>query len=404
MAALDPYFEAGERVCIVADHAPVGATPRFPQAAAGRGLVATAANAKALGRHWIIRMDKGGTLADFPPDVRAFRCPVGAPPPAGDIAPETPVFDQIWHLPFPAGFGFTEALAYPGGTGANVTIVDIEYAWNPGHEDLENIQITPVSGVPEPEYAYHGNGVLGILAATENAYGVVGGATSATVLVAHPDFIEDEIVVYDVARSILDALSVLVAGDVILIEQQVYGPELEYLPVTWDPAVRDVIEVAATAGVTVIVAAGNGLVDLDDPVYEGAFSSGSGILVGAGQPSDSIEPRSLDGSNFGLGVAVQGWGSGIVTAGGEVYHDLYFPDDDVNQAYTAHFGGSSGASALVAAMVAVLQSVAIETRGTPLTPVEIKALLVRSGDAEAGDYGIGPQPNLLRALRTWFVP
>lgn len=389
-------IEAGTRVCLVAEHAPATAVARF--------ALASRDQHPALTRHWVIRMEKGGTLADFGPDVEAFPCPRGAPPPAGDIAPETPVFDQIWRLPFPAGFGFTEASAYPGGSGANVTLVDIEYAWDVGHEDLENIAPSPISGVPEPEYAYHGNGVLGILAATENGYGVVGGAPGTGVWVAHPDFLADDEVFYDVARSMVDSLAALSAGDVILVEQQVYGPELEYLPVTWDPAVRDVIEAAAAAGVTVVIAAGNGRVDLDDPAYEGVFRDGSGILVGAGEPSDSAEPRAWDGSNFGGGVAVQAWGSGIVTTGGDGYHDLFFPDDDVNQAYTSYFGGSSGASALVAAMVAVVQSVAIETRGSPLTPAEIKALLVRSGDPEEGDQGIGPQPNLLRALRTWFVP
>lgn len=402
--ALEHDFVAGERVCLVADHAPAGAKPRFPLAVAGTGTLATAAHAQILARHWVIRMEKGGTSGDFGAQVQAYPCPVGAPPPAGDIAPETPLFYQSWHEPFALGFGFTEALAYPGGNGANISIVDIEYAWDVGHEDLENIQSTPISGVPAPDYAYHGNGVLGILAATDNAYGVLGAATSANVMVAHPEFIEEETIVYDVARSIVDALALLAPGDVILIEQQVYGPDFEYLPATWDPAVRDVIEVASAVGVTVVAAAGNGLIDLDDLAYEGVFSGGSCILVGAGQPADGWEPRALDGSNYGSGVAVQAWGSRIVTAGGAAYHDLFFPDDDVNQAYTAYFGGSSGASALVAGMVAVLQSVAIETRGEPLTPVEIKALLVRSGDPEVGEAGIGPQPNLLRALRTWFVP
>ena len=379
-------FAVAERICVIAERRPAGAEPRFAPEFRER--------VPQLARHWIVNHTVAGAMV----------CPTGAPPPEGDIPPETPLFSQRWYSPFPDGFGFSAASAFPGGDGANVSLVDIEYAWDVGHEDLGNIVASSISGEPEPEYAFHGNGVLGILAATENEYGVQGGSTGTMVSVAHPDFVIGDEIVYDVARALLTAVHTLSAGDVVLIEQQVYGPSGEYLPATWDVAVRDVADYAAKQGITVVAAAGNGSVDLDDPEYEGAFAQGSTILVGAGEPSDSADPRAWDGSNFGAGVAVQGWGSGIVTAGGDAYHDLFFPNDDPNQAYTSYFGGSSGASAIVASMVAVIQSVAIQTRGAPLDPAEVRALLVASGDPESGDQGVGPQPNLLRALRTWFVP
>jgi hypothetical protein len=271
------------------------------------------------------------------------------------------------------------------------------------HEDLAAVDPEAISGLANPQWAFHGNGVLGILVGGDNGFGVMGVAPEAATRVAHPEYPAFPGLDYDVARAIGDSLMVLVPGDVILIEQQVYGPDLEYLPVIWDRAVRDAIRVASAAGVVVVVPAGNGAINLDDPVYEGVFTESTGaILVGAGGSSISDDPRGRSGSNYGSMLTVQGWWGDIVTTGGDSYHDLYFPNDDVNQAYTANFGGTSGASAIVAGLVASVQSMAIETRGSPFTPVEVSLLLRRAADA--GELDLGGQPNLLRLARTWLLP
>ncbi len=398
---LDPAVEAAlvagvdresDRLHVVADAPPPGARPRFP---GSTGL---------LSRHWVLDGDGDlgrRLLAEGQVDsaVLALR---PAPPPA-DIPPLTPLFEQLWWWNFPDGLGFDEAMDYPGGDGANVTLVDIEYDWLETHEDLAVGDA--LAGEPEEVYAFHGSGVLGITSGQDNDYGVTGGAAGATALVVHPDFEVDGVLEYDLARAIYEATTVLSAGDVILVEQQVYGPSEEFLPATWDEGARAAIAAATAAGIVVVVPAANGAVDLDDPAYAGAFAIDTGaILVGGGFPPSYGEPRAWAGSDYGEGVHVQGWNTDIVSAGGSPYTDLYFPGGDERQAYTAVFGGTSGASAQVAALSAVLQSVAIATRGAPLSPVELRAALVRSGTPQSGAVPIGPQPDLRRLLRSFAVP
>lgn len=386
-----------DRVCIVADMAPDGARPRFP---GHRGELA---------RHWVLRGPEAATrtralLAAGGAD-RAWRCLAAAPPPSDDIPPETPTFDQAWREPFPWGLGITEALGFPGGSGENVTLVDIEFAWDPTHEDLLG-SASDLGGVQDPQWAFHGTGVVGVLAAGDNGFGVTGVAPGTTVLMQAPYFEIEGSFDYDVARAIADASAVLSAGDVILIEQQAYGPSGEFVPVSIDAGVREAIRVATSAGIVVVEPAANDDVNLDDPDYEGAFADDTGVIrVGGGASSFSPIPRDRAGSDFGSLVLVQGWSEDIVTTGGVPYTDLYFPDEDPRQAYTATFGGTSGASAMVAGVVAVVQSVSIAARGEPLSPADVRVILVESGmSAPEGSDPVGTLPDLRRVLRTWMVP
>ncbi len=387
-----------ERVYLVADAPPPGASPRFP-GAAGR-----------LAHHWVLRGPDAATQAErllasgrAETAARALRA---APPPDDDLPPETPAFPQAWRGVEPEGLGFDEGAQFPGSSGEYVTIVDVEFDWDPAHEDLLH-SAARLGGEPDPTWQFHGSGVLGILAAGDNGFGVVGGAPGAAVLVEHPYFANDTgLLEYDPARAIVEAAAVLSPGDVILVEQQAYGPDFEFVPISIDAGVRDAIRAATAAGIVVVEPAGNDAVDLDDPVYEGAFTDETGVLrVGGGEPSTGDLPGARDGSNWGSSVVVQGWSAGIVTVGGPPYTDLWYPDADPRQAYTAQFGGTSGASAMVAAAVAVVQSTAIASRGAPLAPAEVEALLVEAGwPAPAGSEPVGALPDLRRVLRGWLVP
>lgn len=387
-----------DRVCVIADTAPPGAAPRFP------------GSTGALAHHWVLHgADAPARAAALLAEhrvSRAWRALRPAPPPSDDLDPVTPAFDQPWRSPSPDGLGFTAAPEFPGGSGEYVTIVDVEFAWDDTHEDLAR-SATTLGGEPDAQWAFHGNGVIGILAGGDNGFGVTGGSPGATVLVQHPYFLNEAGGFdYDVARAIVDALAVLAPGDVILLEQQAYGPDDEFVPISYDPAVRDAIRAATAAGVIVVEPAANDAIDLDDPVYEGAFTEDTGVIrVGAGAPPTDPDPRARDGSDWGSLVAVQGWGSGIVTAGGSPYTDLFYPDDDPRQAYTAEFGGTSGASAMVASVCAVVESAALYTRGAPLTPAELRAALVSAGTPPPdGSEPVGALPDLRRMLRTWMVP
>ena len=115
------------------------------------------------------------------------------------------------------------------------------------------------------------------------------------------------------------------------------------------------------------------------------------------------------GGCYGERVDVQGWFDSITTTaaadGHPEYTELFFPDGDGRQAYTASFGGTSGAAPIVAAIAAVMNSVAWELRGEPWDPIELRAAIVSTGHVQpqADLERIGPQPDLRRLLRTWAI-
>ncbi len=332
-------------------------------------------------------------------------------PPPSDLPPTTEDFAplQDWLAAFP-GLGFDEAARWPGGRGENVTIVDIEYGWDPTHEDLGATPLEAAWGWDAGEYRFHGNSVLGMLVGGDNGYGVLGAAPDAVPLVVSP---YDDDGAYDVAAAIAAATTLLRPGDVILVEQQAWANGT-YCPVSVDPAVHAAIAAATAAGIVVIEPGGNGAADLDAEVWDGWFARENdpgSILVGGGaSPESGWEPRawSPGGSSYGGRVDVQGWFDGIVTATsgefGDTYADLWYPDEDGRQAYTQSFSGTSGASPMIAAVAAIAQSVALDLTGEPWDPRELRAAIVATGSPQAGEEHIGPQPDLRRLLRTYYLP
>lgn len=362
--------------------------------------------------HSVDAIAVGNQLLRLPSVENAYLASTPVPPPA-DIPPETADFsvEQTYGQPGPEGFGFDVARGWPGGDGANVTIADIEYGFDPDHEDLVEVDVLSI-GEDHNWYQFHGNGVLGMLASPDNGYGVTGLVTGAEFLMVSP-FVSEGF--YNVADAIDLAAAHMTAGDVLLIEQQGWVDDV-YTPVEVDAAVFDAIAAAVDAGITVIEPAGNGACDLDDPIWEGAFDSterdSGAIIVGGGaSPFSGLTPRSYHplGSCFGERVDVQGWFDHITTLsaadGAPSYTDLFYPEQDGRQAYTALFGGTSGAAPMVAAIAAVMNSVAIETRGEAWDPWDLRAAIRSTGHPQTGDpsKAIGTQPDLRRLLRTYGI-
>jgi hypothetical protein len=292
-----------------------------------------------------------------------------------------------------------------------VRIADIEYGWNPDHEDLSEAVPGPVGwGVDTGSYPCHGTMVAGVLVAQDNGYGLTGLVTDAELVMVSPYRTAGD---YSIADAVDGAASILSAGDVLLIEQQIVANG-GYAPVEADPATWDAISLAVAAGISVVEPGANGAQDLDDPSWGGWFDrdlrDSGAILVGGGAPPGDLYPaRSwTGGSNHGSRVDLQGWYRGIASLGHSTAvdsycpsPDLFFPDADPNQAYTTGFSGTSGASPLVTAVVAAAQGVALETRGEPWDPMDLRASLASTGAAQQGDEIIGPQPDLRAWLWTW---
>jgi len=336
-----------------------------------------------------------------------------APPPA-DLEPTTPDFspEQGYLGPAPDGFGVQEAASWPGGDGANVAVADLEYSWDSDHEDLASTVGITTWGFDAGLYAYHGNGVLGELFAGDNGYGVTGFVPAAEPVVIYP-FVDRS--TYSIAAAVDAAAALLEAGDVLLIEQQVQLDRV-YLPVSTDAATFDAIALAVAKGIVVVEPAANGGADLDDPRYGDWFDrdvrdSGAIMVGGGASPRSGLTPRSYHGSgtgsSYGGRVDVQGWYDSIVTTTTwEFSPDLYYPGSDTRQAYTSYFGGTSGASPMVAGVAAIAQSVAIAVHGQPFAPEDLRALMVSTGTPQAaGDSRhIGPQPDLRGLLRAGMAP
>lgn len=356
---------------------------------------------------------RGADLVADPRVEAAFFALAPVDPPDEDVPPTTPDLsaDQTYVADAPAGLGWREVADWTGGRGENVALADLEYGWNPTHEDLAgHVPEAPDWGWQSGYYPCHGTLVLGQLVAGDNGYGVTGLVPDVPILMASP--YDEALREYNIAASIDGIAASMEAGDVLLIEQQAYANG-SYAPVEVAPDVWDAISLAVAGGIVVVEPGGNGAADLDADAWEGWFDRGirdsGAIMVGGGAwPDSGYTPRSWlpGGSSFGARVDVQGWYGGITTTSYDPDRDPYCSSPDLffvdaDQAYTSSFGGTSGASPMVAAAAAVANSVAIEVRGQPWAPMDLRAAFVETGTPQEGTEHIGPQVDMRMFLRTW---
>jgi len=327
----------------------------------------------------------------------AYRAPAAVPPPA-DIPPPTPDFEPLQGYldAAPNGIGARNAWNLPGGRGQGVVIIDIEYDWNDAHEDLDSALGQELCYVPNGNFTDHGTAVLGELGGGDNGYGVTGAVPDATLGMVTQDPVGMS---NSVSRAITCATPLMGPGDVMLLETQSNGP-LGLLPSEWNQDVFDAVSIATAAGITVVAAAGNGNVDLDDPAHGGLFNravrDSGAIIVGAGAPPGAGQPdRSrLSFSTYGSRVDVQGWGSSVTTSG---YGGLFNGGGDPDQYYTSGFSGTSSASPIVASAAAALQGIRMASGAPPLEPALVRQILSDTGTPQqSGPFpgNIGPRPNL----------
>lgn len=305
------------------------------------------------------------------------------------------------------------AWTLPGGAGQGVTVCSVEYDANRFHLDL-------MLGGPDlvqrwgdtPQYSdgnfrEHGTGVLGIIGARDNNFGITGIAHEA-MLAYVPVATQATNGKANIANAIMLATVHLALGDVMVIEQQVAGPnrfvgddddQTGLVPAEWNRAAFDAIRLATIAGRIVVECAGNGRTHLELNVFtdpeinsghhpfavsaSGAPLLDSGaILVGAGisplfRDSTGVggyERRHNGTSNFGRRIDVQSWGDNILSLGNRIAGTAPFYAGPPITFYTL-FAGTSGAGAMVAGMAASLQGIAKQDLGRPLRPEEMRDLL-----------------------------
>ncbi len=300
-----------------------------------------------------------------------------------------------------------------GGKGEQITVCDVEGNWNRNHEDLpRGIRLIGGTVINTLDWRNHGTAVLGEIVSRPNAFGTVGIAQRARAVV------QSAIVsgAWNTAAAIRNATRRLRRGDIILIELQATGPRGRYVAMQFWNDVFSAIRAATDRGITVVEAAGNGGENFELRTYRGTgLQKDSGaIVVGAGVPPTNYfdfdgnyafigVPRSrIWFSNYGRIVNVQAWGWHVTTLG---YGDAQGGRSE-NRWYTLRFSGTSSASPIVTGAVACIQGRAkVLRRGRPLSPREVRRLLIRTGTPQqAGPRAplrqhIGPQPNLPRAFQ-----
>lgn len=330
-----------------------------------------------------------------------------APRPAPSPIPPDLTGNQKYALASPTGVNSLLAAAFAGGTGAGVKVCDIEYSFNASHVDLPPVTVLGATVVDPFNTPQHGTAVMGVMGALANGFGTTGLAHGASYYFAGANTTNG----YHIDAAILAAVAVFSPGDVIVIEQQTFGPSNVLVPTEWDLPVYNAIVTAVGNGIVVVQAGANSGQDLDSPT----FSTGNGghwpflpqndsgsIIVGGGaSPVGTFVDRSrLSFSNYGSTVDLQGWGEFVTTTGfGPAYSA-----EGANAYYTNAFNGTSAATPIVAAACIQLQAAHKARFGTPLSPAALKNVLRATGapqrdGATPATQQIGPRPDVAAAMQ-----
>lgn len=301
----------------------------------------------------------------------------------------------------PIGIGAREAWEIPGGKGENVKIIDIEVGYNEKHKDLNLFYV----GYNSNLNVNHATAVLGILGGLENNYGVTGIANGAKLGFfgfddGMKDIVDDEYI-NSIVNAIRESSKNLEAGDVLVIEQEMSGPDnSNYILVEyWDQIFVELKKVTAK-GIHCIEAAGNGGSDLDSSAYNNSFNlkyrdSGC-VVVGAGDPDTK---KRLPFSNYGSRVDAQGFGKNVFTLGYGYY------DSRKNYEMTDRFNGTSSATPIVAGAIALVSSIA-KNNGIIISPLEMRNALRKTGTPQGAgslNQNIGSLPDVIELLRYFTI-
>ena len=317
----------------------------------------------------------------------------------GDLPPTTPSFvsQQLSHAPSPLGHGVREAAGILGARGQGVGMRMIENGWVWDHEDLCQVVQANVIGAMTPMImpdSNHGIAGASIAFADRNSYGITGVADEVSVLLAGIN------VNGGYANAMALALQNSQPGDVALIVIMILVPSLgpgSWLPLEFLQANFDATLTATANGMHVVIPAGNGNRDLDDPALLGRFDRNfrdSGAVIVGASKAGLLEKATF--SNFGSRVDAHSWGDQVLACG---YGTIFWPNNDLRQAYTASGTGTSSATPHIAGVVAALQGAARRQLGQPLSNQEVLNLLHTVGPLTPDIIGRRPDlPAMMQQL------
>jgi serine protease len=372
-------------------------------------------------------------LAEWPHVETAYVDPLDASPGPTGTNPAYPLQKYLKPPatsapPAPQGAIDAEfAWAQAGGDGAGQKFADLERGATLNQEDIaaHNVQMLYGINSASPSDRLHGAKVLCVVAGVDNDRGVVGIAyglsevtytcqvVTAGGTVDRPDAVLAAIQHFTqpgespVGRVLLLEVELGAANDLISLKD-VNNVVWTGMPMETALADYEMIRLATALGIVVVEAAGNGNHDLDlfQQKSSGQFvlrrtggRDDSGAIMVGGSTSDYPYDRAIvgtQGSCFGSRVDCFAWAFSVATYDGGV-------DVTGKDTYSAVFGGTSAASAIVAGAALLVQGAAEATLGHRLDPAESRALLadpnINTPSHTPAVDRIGVMPNLKRILQ-----
>lgn len=288
------------------------------------------------------------------------------------------------------GVNAVEARSIPGAKGAGIQVVSSEIErWAYDHVDLPKPNIELSEGA---EVDSHDTASVGIIASTENTFGTTGIVPDAKVGYLH----------WSADRLLQMALRLESGAVMQLGVQYDYSPIDKIgcaknclMPLEYNTPTRDIIAYTVKErGILVVLAAGNGNINLDHRGFDGEFDRNrfdSGALyAGAVDPKTGLRTSY---SNHGKRVDLFGWGDDVTTT--------YWSVENPTTQYTHKYGGTSSANPIIAGVVASVLGAAHAHGLGDRPPGEISALLVATGRPQVNGNSdeIGVQPNLTEAIK-----
>ncbi|HEY2905732.1 MAG TPA: S8 family serine peptidase [Vicinamibacterales bacterium] len=299
----------------------------------------------------------------------------------------------------PAGIDAQFAWTVPGGDGQGQSVIDIEDGWELNHVAIAAHAIPPpIVGFNDPGESSHGTSVLGIICGSGGGFSGIAPNVQSVAVVSAKVSATDPVSMASIADAIATAALQLAFGSVLVIEFQ----SSEFLPCETDFACFQQIDLATSAGVVVVEAAGNGASDLDAFVdtsgrrtlqrsaQNPAFEDSGAIIVAAA--SGAVPHQWRINSNFGSRIDCYACGDGVlapVSSG---------PGDTMS---TGCFFDTSAATAIIAGVALSVQGMTEARTGQRAGPSALRSILSDPATAtaatgqNAGVIGVMPDLNAI---------
>ncbi len=311
-----------------------------------------------------------GQSGDYPLELEQRVIEPGLPVPANTLTPSfLPLQGYI-----EAGRGMNVRAVWNrgiNGQGINVLIRDTGLF--PNHEDLGQIYERSSGTIPD-----HGTASAGVVMARNNGFGMLGVAFNVNAR----SYNNLEV---GMSQAIMDAHP----GSVLTMSLGAVSGNIS-LPMINDRLRWDQLGRLVSAGVVVVIGAGNGGVDLRNPPFQDHGDNGV-ILAGACVPTTG---RKTWFSNFNHRNFVNSWGTDVATCG---IGDL-FNAGNLKRGYTNTYSVTSAATPLVAGVLALIHSHARRTYHTIFNNWQMLSIIEQTGYREGVVDMIGVRPNAEAAI------